>query len=312
VPGRRTASSTRRFGAALVAGALAAAASVARAQDLEPRAFANTPVGVNFVLAGYGYSEGGVVSDPSLPLKDASVHVHGAVAAYARAIDVFGKSGKIGVILPYAWASGSAEFAGQRKERVVDGFADPRFRFSVNLYGAPAMSLEEFSRYEQNVIVGTSLQVTAPLGQYDRDKLLNIGTNRWSVKPEVGVSKALGRFTLEAVPGATFFTENTKFLGSRTRAEDPLYSVQGHAIYSFRRGFWGSIDATWYGGGQTTIDGRAGSGRQDNSRVGGTLTVPIDVHHSIKLYASTGATTRIGTSFDTFGIAWQYRWGGGL
>ena len=289
-----------------------AAASVARAQDLEPRAFANTPVGLNFILAGYGYSEGGVVSDPSIPLKDANVHVHGAVFAYARSIDVFGKSGKVGVILPYAWASGSAEFAGRRRERVVDGFGDPRFRFSVNLYGAPALSLDEFARYEQNIIVGTSVQVSAPLGQYERDKLLNIGTNRWSVKPELGVSKALWRFIFEAVPGVTFFTDNPDFLGTKTRTEEPIYSVQGHAIYSFRRGLWGSIDGTWYGGGRTTIDGKTGSERQDNTRVGGTLTLPIGVHHSIKLYASTGVTTRVGTSFDTFGIAWQYRWGGGL
>jgi len=301
-----------RVAVLLAAVGLTAIASTARAQDLEPRAYANTPVGMNFVLAGYAYSQGGVVSDPSIPLKNARVDVEGVFVAYARSFGILGKSGKIAVVAPYAWASGSAEFQGQRRERVVNGFGDPRVRVSVNFYGAPAMSLEEFAGYRQNLIVGASVQASAPLGQYDRDKLLNIETNRWSVKLELGVSKALGRFTLEVTPGATFFTDNPDFLGTRTRTEDPLYSVQGHVIYSFPRGFWGSVDGTWYGGGQTTIDGRPGSGRQDNTRFGGTLAIPIGRHHSIKLYGSTGATTRIGTTFDTVGIAWQYRWGGGL
>ena len=181
----------------------------------------------------------------------------------------------------------------------------------MNLYGAPALSLEEFPAYHQDLIVGASVQVSAPLGQYDAHRLLNIGTNRWAVKPEVGVSKALGRFTLEFLPGVTFFTDNPDFVG-RTRAQDPIYSVQGHLIYSFRAGLWGAVDGTYYGGGRTTVDGRAGSDRQDNTRVGGTLSLPVDRDNSVKLYASTGVTTRTGTSFDTFGVARQYRRGGGL
>jgi len=291
---------------------VAVVAADGHAQDLEPRAFTNTPVGLNFAIAGYGYSEGGVATDPSIPLKNAAIRVHGAVAAYARSLDVWGKSGKLDVILPYAWVSGSAEVAGRRRARVVDGFGDPRFRFSVNFYGAPALSLQEFAGYRQNLIAGASVQVSAPLGQYDAAKLVNIGTNRWSVKPEVGISKAIGHVIAEIEPGVTFFTDNDDFFGGKTRSQEPIYSVQGHVIYRFRTGLWGAIDGTYYGGGRTTVDGRRGNDVQDNTRVGGTLTLPIDRHDSIKLYASTGVTTRTGSSFDTVGIAWQYRWGGGL
>ena len=196
------------LGAALGVTALVVVALGVHAQDLEPRAYVNTPVGLNFLIAGYAYSEGGVGTDPSIPLKDAKVQSHTAVLAYVRSLDVWGKSGKFDVVVPYAWTSGSATFAGQPQQRDVSGFGDPRFRFSVNLYGAPALSLKEFADYKQDVIVGASVQVSAPGGQYDSSKLLNVGTNRWSVKPEVGISKALGPLTLELVTGVKFYTDN--------------------------------------------------------------------------------------------------------
>ena len=162
--------------------ALAAAAARAAAQDIEPRSYSNAPVGVNFAVAGYGYADGGVAADPSLPLTNAEIKVHSAFLAYARSLDVFGRSGKFDVLLPYAWLKGTAELAGQPHEREVSGFGDPKFRFTVNFYGAPALSLKEFASYRQDLIVGASLQVSAPWGQYDSSKLVNIGTNRWSAK----------------------------------------------------------------------------------------------------------------------------------
>ncbi len=158
---------TLTAGVALVVTVLLAEVSGAHAQDVEPRAYANTPVGLNFLLAGYAYAEGGVGIDPTIPLKDAKVQTHTAVLAYVRSLDVWGKSGKFDVVLPYAWVSGSATFEGQPQQRDVSGFGDPRFRFSVNLYGAPALSLQEFADYKQDVIIGASLQVSAPGGQYD-------------------------------------------------------------------------------------------------------------------------------------------------
>jgi hypothetical protein len=282
------------------------------AQDLEPRAYTNTPVGLNFLLAGYAYSSGGVVTDPALPLQNANVQVHSAILAYARALDVGGKSGKVDLVVPFAWASGTAEMAGQPREREVSGLVDPRLRFSVNLYGAPALSLQEFTSYQQDLIVGASLQVSAPLGQYDASKLLNLGTNRWFIKPELGISKALGRWTLELTTSVTFYTDNNDFLDGKTRAQDPLYAVQGHLTYRFGAGVWGAVDGTYYTGGRTTIDGVQSNDLQENVRLGVTLALPLGRHHSVKLYASTGAFARTGSDFDTVGVAWQYRWGGGL
>src|SRR5216117_3241489 len=155
-------------------------ASGARAQDLEPRAYVDTPVGMNFLIASYAYSEGGVSTDPSLPIEGAELQLNNFVLAYSRALNVFGKSGKIDLILPFSQLSGSALLAGQPVERDVTGFGDPLLRFSVNFYGAPALSMKEYRSYKQNVIIGTSFQVTATFSQYDTSKAVNIGTNRWS------------------------------------------------------------------------------------------------------------------------------------
>jgi hypothetical protein len=293
---------------ALVIGTL----SIAHAQEIEPRAYSNAPIGVNFLIAGYAYTEGAVPFDASLPVKNANLKTSSAVLAYARVLDLWGKSAKFDAIVPYTWLSGSAEAAGEPVERNVSGFADPRLRLSVNLYGAPALNLKEFKEYEQDLIIGASLQVSAPTGQYDPSKLVNIGTNRWSFKPEVGVSQALGSWTLEFQGAAQFFTDNNDFYRGNKRSQDPIYSMQGHVIYAFRSGIWGSVDTTYFFGGRTTLNCTLSEDLQQNWRVGGTLAFPVNVHNSVKLYASKGVSARTNNSYDLLGIAWQYRWGAGL
>jgi hypothetical protein len=183
---------------------------------------------------------------------------------------------------------------------------------SVNLYGAPALTLKEFAAYEQDLIIGASLRVVAPWSQYDDTRLVNIGTNRWSFKPEIGISKALGPWTLEATAAATFFTDNDEFFGGSTLSQDPIYSVQGHVIYGFESGIWTSLDATYFNGGRTTVDGVRNSNLQQNWRIGGTVAVPVNRANSIKFYVSSGVAARTDNNYDLVGIAWQYRWGGGL
>jgi hypothetical protein len=300
-----------RAGAALVVVALMGVALTCEAQDLEPRAYSNTPVGMNFLILGYSYTRGDVAFDPSTPIEDAELTAHGAFLAYAHAFGVWGRSAKLDLVLPYAWVSGTAEVAGERRDRYVAGFGDARVRLSGLLYGGPALSLAEFEDYKPDLIVGASLAVTLPLGQYDSHKLVNIGTNRWSVKPELGISKTFGPVTLELETSVTFYTDNTDFLGGKTLEKDPLYAVQGHVIYHTRFGLWAALDATYYTGGRTTIDGERGEEPQ-NLRLGATLAIPINRYNSVKLYASTGAVARVGGNFTTAGIAWQFRWGGGL
>ena len=292
--------------------ALVFAATHAYGAELEPRSYANTPVGLNFLIGGYSYSEGGLSTSESSPIKDAQLRIHTEFLAYARSLDVWGKSGKFDVILPYSQLSGSAMVDGQPRDRQVSGLNDPRFRFSVNVYGAPALSMQEFVNYRQDLIIGASVQVSAPIGQYDSGKLVNIGTTRWFIKPDIGISKAFGPLTLELSAGVIFFTKNDDFFGGTTLEQDPVYSTQAHVIYNFGRGVWGALNGTYDYGGRSTVNGVRGDDVQGNSRAGATLALPVDRNNSIKLYASTGVSTRTGSDYNLGGIAWQYRWGDGL
>ena len=292
--------------------ALASAASVAQAQDIEPRAYSNAPVGVNFLLGGYAYTQGGIAFDTATQITDPHLRTSSAVLGYARVVDLWGMSAKVAAVVPYTSLSGTAQYRGQTIEREVNGMMDPTFKLSVNFYGAPALSLSEFRNYKQDLIIGGSLQVTAPLGQYDDTKIVNLGTNRWSFKPELGVSKALGQWHVEGSLAATLFTENKDFFGNTTRSQDPIYSTQGHLIYNFPRGIWGSLDATYFTGGRTTIGSTRNADLQQNWRLGGTLALPVDRQNSVKFYASRGVSARTGNDFDLLGAAWQYRWGAGL
>lgn len=299
--------------AALVAATIVVPGRSVHAQALEPRSYANTPVGINFLLLGYGYTEGDVALDASVPIKDTKVHVHAGLGAYARSLDVWGLSGKVVAVLPFAEVSGSAKLKGQEHDRQVFGLADPLFRMSVNFFGAPALSMADFPTYKQDIIVGASFQFTAPLGQYDSTKLLNVGTNRWSFKPELGVSKAWGPVILEMIPAITFFTDNNDFFNGKTLEQDPIYSMQGHLIYEFFPALWAALDATYYTGGRTTIDGKESQGpRPENVRLGLTAALSVSRYQSIKLYGSTGVYNNTDNNFWAVGIAWQYRWGGGL
>ena len=283
-----------------------------QAQEMEPRAYSNVPVGVNFLVMGYGHSEGGVAVDPSVPLTDANIRVDTAVAAFVRSLNVLGRSAKLSVAVPYAWVSGTARFEGRDRQREVSGPGDARVGFSINCLGAPALSLKEFSTYRQDTIVGASLELSVPTGDYDSDKVLNIGTNRWSLTPELGISKAKGPWTAEFSAAAAFYSDNNDYFGGKTREQDPIYSLQGHVIYSFGSGIWAAVTGTNLWGGKTTVDGVPGDDLQSNVRLGATFALPVSRRHSMKLYASTGVSTRTGGDFDIIGLVWQYRWGQGF
>jgi hypothetical protein len=305
---------------ALAAGACAAALALlgggfapsAQAQELEPRAYSNLPMGLNFLATGYAHSQGGLSTDPSLPLTDAHLKIDTGVVAYVRGMDLWGNSGKFDVIVPYSHLSGTALVAGQPRERDISGAGDPRFRLSVNFYGAPALTLAQYPAYKPDLVVGASVQVTPPWGQYDASRAINLGTNRWSIKPDIGFLKAFAPFTIDLTAGVTLFSRNDDYFGGQTLQQAPLYSAQMNLSHDFGRGIWAALGATFYRGGRTTLNDVAKDNALSNSRVGLTIAVPIDRYYAIKFNASSGISTRTGTNFNTAGLVLQYRWGAGL
>ena len=286
--------------------------SCAGAQSIEPRSFSNAPIGVNFVLSGIAHTEGGVSLDPALPVTDPKLSIWSGYAALAHVFEIGGQSATWSIAVPYASLSGEADFNGQRMSREQSGIGDVLARVAVNLYGAPATDLQGFRNYQQDLIVGTSLTVSAPTGAYDDARLVNIGTHRWSIKPELGVSKALGDWVFDAAGAVTLYTDNNDFYGGKVRQQAAIYSLQSNAIYTFRPALWAALGVTYYRGGRTTINGETANDLQDNWRVGGTLALPIDRLQSIKLSASNGVAARTGNNFTLLALSYQVRWGSGL
>jgi hypothetical protein len=293
-----------------LAAVLLLAPAISAAQSLEPRAYSNLPVGLNVLLVGYSRSQGGVGFDPSVPLENGRMRAHVIPLGYVRSLDVMGNAGSFALLLPLVDLAGAATLGGASEvQREVSGLGDPSVRLAVNFHGAPALRAAEFAAWRQDLIVGASLAVTAPFGQYDKDRLLNIGTNRWSVKPELGLSQALGPWTVELATGVTWFSRNEDFFQGSTRSQEPLYSAQAHLTRQLGRGIWGAFSATYYRGGRTSIDGAERDDRLSSTRLGLTLSLPVDRRNSLKLAASAGVYARSGSDSDTIGIIWQHLWG---
>jgi Putative MetA-pathway of phenol degradation len=282
----------------------------ARAQDLEPRAYSASPVGTSFVGLAFARSTGDISFDPTIPITNVKAAINAPVVGLGRTFGVLGRQALLTGALPYAWGNVSGDVGNTAGSVYRSGLADVKARFSINLRGNPAMTPKEFAqRPHRNFIIGTSVSMTAPSGQYGGDKLINLGTNRWSFKPELGVSYPVKKLDLDLYAGAWFFTNNGDFYpGQLTRSQALLTTVQAHVSYTVRRSLWVAVDSTWYGGGASTVNGGAPSERQSNSRLGATVSLPLAKGQSFKIAYSSGVSGRIGSKFNTISGGWQYVW----
>jgi hypothetical protein len=279
----------------------------AAAQDMEPKAYSASPVGATFLVAGGTRSTGSVVTDPTLPVKDVEAGINGLVLGVGTTFGLFGKLALVSAVVPYAWGEVSGRVFEETQTATRSGLADTRVKLSVNLAGNPAMRAREFAKAPRRTIVGASVTVTAPSGEYDGTKLINLGTNRWSFKPEGGVSVPLGRWDLDAYLGTWLFTQNPDFYpGGLRRSQDPVVAFQAHVSYTFKPRFWLAVDSTWYSGGDAQVEDSPPSGAFNNSRLGATLSLPVGQRQSFKVSYSSGVAVRTGTDFRTLALAWQW------
>ncbi|HEX2831321.1 MAG TPA: transporter [Burkholderiales bacterium] len=297
-----------RTACALIAAALAVIATRSQAQELEPRAYSASPVGTNFVVAGWTRLRGEVLTDPALPIKNVQADIDVYVAGYARTFELAGRTASAAAVLPFARGEVSGDVFDASREVHRSGIGDARLRLALNLYGNPAMTPREFAQRPPGLVVGTSVSMVVPTGQYVPERLVNVGTHRWAFKPEVGFSYPVGNWFFEASAGAWLYTDNDNFFGGKHRSQDPLYVTQVHAGYNFRPGLWLAVNAAHNSGGRTTIDGVGSNDRQNNSRYGATLSVPFTAGWSAKLAWSKGAQIRAGGDYDVIAVALQYRW----
>jgi len=299
-------------GAALVVAVLAMGAvdAVSVAQELTPRAYWPTPKGTKVVTFAYQHSTGDILFDPSLPIVGVDSRINLTQFSYLQTINLAGRTANVQFNVPYSWGTTSGVVEGVDRSRYVAGWADARARLSVNLLGAPTMDPAEFQRLraDPKPMVGVSLQVSALTGGYESDKLINLGANRWAIKPALGYIHPVTKTWLTEVElGTWFFGDNDEFLGT-TREQDPIVSGEFHLIKRIRPGFWLSLDLNYYYGGRTTVDGDSKTDLQRNSRAGLTLTVPWKRKHAIRVSASTGTVTTSGGDYDMFSVLYAYAW----
>jgi len=282
----------------------------ALAQELTPRANWPTPVGTDVLILGYQQTTGDVVVDASLPISGVNSDIDYFQIAYQRALDLLGRSASLQISQAFADGRTEGVLGETSLQRITTGLTDTRFRLAVNLKGAPAMDPAQFAALRQNpkTIVGASVIVQVPTGAYDSDKVINLGTNRWSVKPAVGVIVPLRQSWLfEAEIGVWFFGDNNDFLG-QTRKQDEIVSAELHLVKETRSGLWASIDANFYTGGETRIGATIQENLQRNSRAGFTIVAPIRGRHAVRGGYSTGVSTRSGGDFEMISLTYLYAW----
>ena len=275
-------------------------------QDLDPRAYAKVPVKATIILPGFSHSQGGVVTDPTLPLENLEAKAEVFSFGVVRTFSLFGQTAQAIAVVPYGWIHATALVNGQQESADRIGFADMRFRLSVLLLGGKALTISEFRKAKSRTIIGSSVTVVAPSGEYFSNKLINLGTHRWSFKPEIALSQPVGkRWMIDFYTGVWLFTKNHTFYpGSSVRTQDAMISFQSHFSYTINPRSWVALDATYYSGGQSSVNEIYKDDRHANARVGATLAMPAGKHSIVKIAFSRGAIVRIGANFSTVSVGW--------
>jgi hypothetical protein len=279
----------------------------AAAQDLEPRRWTALPAGVNVVGAGYVGLQGDVSFDPVLKVEGAEVSGHIVAVSYVRSFKIANKLARVDALVPWQnmrW-SGLLDGAPATAERV--GLADPIIRVSVLLAGAPAAGGPANNGKKSNTIFGAAVAVSVPLGEYENDKLLNLGQNRFYIRPQLGVLHTRGKWSYELTGSTFIYTENDEFFGGSKLEQDPLYALQAHIIRVFDKpGYWAALSTGYGWKGETVVDGVRLDNSQKRWLSSLAFGIPIGKKQGIKFaYLRDRTKTNKGADVDSLAVGWS-------
>lgn len=286
------------------------------AQDLSPRAYVITPIHSNAVILSWSYFDGSIQLNGTVPVTGATGTYQVPIISYYHSFSFFGRSANVTGSLPYAVGNFQGTLMGAEKKLYRSGLVDSVYRLSVNLKGGPAMPAQQFVKWHQKILLGASLKVVAPTGQYDPTKLINWGANRWAFKPEFGYSERWGHWVLDGYAGVWFFTKNPEFFshnaffpGTQSQSQNPMGSLEGHLSYDLGHRLWCSLDGNYWFGGKTSLNGVENPlTNEKSSRIGGTVSIPVSKHESVKFSYNDGTYIRYGGNYQSVSVAWQYSW----
>jgi hypothetical protein len=285
----------------------------ARAQDLEPRRWSHLPIGLNVIGVGSGWTDGDILFDPVLLIENVTFDLYPLGVGYVRSFELFGKSSRVDVTVPLASGRWRGLLDGEFTEVQRRGFADPRIRFSINLYGAPPLTGKEYVQYRREhpvtTTIGAGLQVRVPLGEYTSERLINLGGNRWVFRPQLGVLHQRNKWQFELTGSVFLHQTNDEFWKGTTLKQDPLLFMQGHAIYAFKPRWWASFSAGYAYGGRAFVNGEEKSNVRARY-IALSVGMPITAHQSLKfVYLTSDTHVPSGKNIDVLLAAWSINWG---
>lgn len=281
----------------------------AKAQEMEPRSYAVVPTGLHAMALSFTYSSGNVVTEGSSPVQDLNVTNKVINLGYVQTFTFFGKLARIAVGTPYGFLNGSAKFQGADTSGSRTGFYDGRIKFGVNLFGSPALPPQQFQKFQEHTVFGVSIVISVPIGQYYPAKLINLGSNRWGFKPELGLSHREGRLFYEIYGGVWMYTQNSDYFKAYHQNENVLLSFQMHVDYTFKHGKYLALNGGYAEGGETYLNGIAQNDQERNWRIGATFSAPVfNKHQSIKIMVNTGIATKAGQNYTALTLVYQYSW----
>lgn len=300
----------RAIVALLVVAVLLLGATLARtatAQELTPRSFWPAPVGTRLLIFGYSHTAGDVLTDPSIPIYGVNSKIDTGLVAYYQAFDLWGRTANFQFEAPYSRGTTQGVLDDTPARRDFSGFNDIGVTLTVNLLGAPALSYQDFQalRADPRPLLGISVKLVPPTGQYEKNRFINVGSNRWATRVKLGSVIPLNRkWLLELDAGAWFFGPNDDFVTGK-REQDPIYALEAHLVRRFSPGFWASLEYNYYTGGRQRVAGQPLDNLQDNSRIGSTVVVPYGGRYAVKVGYSVSMRTRYGVDSDQFLLTWQ-------
>jgi hypothetical protein len=282
-------------------------------QELEPRRWSHLPMDMNFIGVGYSYTEANIFFEPVLQIENAKMKLHTWGVKYIRTFELFQKSSRIDFIQGYQEGHWAGLLSGVPASVTRRGLSDSLLRFAVNLYGAPPLKGKEFESYlaktHIETIFGTALVVQLPTGEYMADKFINLGTNRFTFRPQVGVVHNRGKWSMELTGAIWLYTDNNDFYNGSKLEQDPLFTLQTSLVYNFLPGLWAAGSVGYGHGGESILEGVPQNDRRENLAWAFSFGYPITRRLGLKIvYLGTRTQRQIGEDTDSISANFSVFW----
>jgi hypothetical protein len=272
------------------------------AQFTDARNYDNTPVDINQLELTYAYAHSNTSIDTSLVIAGASLSLNFGSIDYTRYFSFLDRLAWFEADVPLAGLNGS--ISGTRIQNSVTGVGDSSYEFAFLLKGGPALNVAQFASYKPTTTVGVSLTITAPTGLYDARKLLNLGSDRWSFKPEIALCHPFGpdqKWEVDAYANAYFFTDNTAYHGVEILRQQALPGLEGHLSYSFTSNLWASLNTRYSFRGDAFVDGMNQNNAQQNFTLGSEINVSLNSQTAIVFELAKALVHQNGPALYWFG-----------